>query len=116
VGFVLVNERTRSRLATHIEPAFEPARRRRGLLGRDGLAAGAALILAPCTAVHTCFMRFPIDILFVGRSGDVLGVRERVGPWRIAFAWRGFATIECAAGAIRRSGTVPGDRLQLQHS
>ena len=114
VRYVLVNERTRSILATDLEPAFDSSRRRRGLLGRHALASDAALILAPCPAVHTCFMRFPIDIVFVGRDGDVLKVYERVKPWRAVFAPGGFAAIELAAGALVDKSIRPGDRLRLQ--
>ena len=114
IRYALVNQRTASILATELEPAFRSAARRRGLLGRDALASGAALILAPCPAVHTCFMRFPIDIVFTGRAGDVLTVYESVRPWRAAWAWRGFAAIELAAGSVASSGTTAGDRLRLE--
>jgi uncharacterized membrane protein (UPF0127 family) len=112
----LVNERTGNVVAARVESAFLSRDRRQGLLGRDGLPAGSALILAPCTAIHTFFMRFPIDVLFVGRDGGVLKIREALGPWKIAIAWGAFATIECAAGEIRRSGTSAGDRLAVQLS
>lgn len=86
-------------LATHVASAFDSGTRNRGLLGRDSLAPGTALVLAPCTAVHTWFMRFPLDIIFCGRDGRVLKVVESVGPWRMTAVWRqGFAVIELAAG------------------
>ena len=54
-----------------LETAFDSGTRRRGLLGRDDLAAGTAMVLAPCNAVHTCRMRFPIDVVFAARDGRV---------------------------------------------
>jgi uncharacterized membrane protein (UPF0127 family) len=108
---MLWNERSGRPLATHLEGAFDSAARRRGLLGRDGLAAGAALIIAPCQAVHTFRMRFPIDIVFADRQGVVVAVRSDVGARRIAVALRAFATIELPAGAARLADTRVGDRL-----
>lgn len=100
-------------MATSVETAFSSADRRRGLLGRDGLSAGQALVIAPTNLVHTFAMRFPIDILFVARDGRVVKLREAVPPRRIAGAWEGFAVIEMAAGEARRSDTREGDVLEV---
>ena len=51
-------------LATRLEAAHTGPTRRKGLLGRDGLAAGEGLWIAPCESVHTFFMRFPIDLVY----------------------------------------------------
>ncbi len=80
---MLWNERSGRPLATHLEGAFDSQSRRRGLLGRDGLAEGAALIIAPCQAIHTFRMRFPIDVVFADRQGLVVGVRSNVGARRL---------------------------------
>jgi uncharacterized membrane protein (UPF0127 family) len=58
-------------------------------------------------------MRFAIDVLFVAKDGRVLKVRSNVRPGRIAAAWRAFAVVELQAGAIERSGTRSGDRLEI---
>ncbi|MFB3853618.1 MAG: DUF192 domain-containing protein [Vicinamibacterales bacterium] len=108
---VLRNETRGNVLARNIEAALDSRTRRRGLLGRDGLPAGTALIIAPCNAIHTFFMRFPIDVVFVARDGTVIGASENVRPWRMRAALRAFATIELASGAIRAAGVRPGDRL-----
>jgi uncharacterized protein len=63
--------------------------------------------------VHTFFMRFPIDILFVSRDGTVVKARPNVPAWRIAGALKGFAVIELRAGALSESQTHRGDRLAL---
>ena len=105
--------RTGRVLATTIEPAFDSSRRNRGLLGRERLPDGTALILAPCNAVHTIGMRFAIDVVFADRAGRVVKVSRSVGPWRVSAAWRGFATIELAAGAIDAAGLARGDLLTV---
>src|SRR3954451_21225410 len=96
-----------------LEPAFESSARNRGLLGRASLPPGHALILAPSNFVHTFFMQFPIDLLFVARDGRVLKLRRAVPARRIAGAFRAFAVIELAANALESSGTVEGDLLSL---
>jgi uncharacterized membrane protein (UPF0127 family) len=100
-------------VATVLETAFESAARNRGLLGRAGLPDGHALILAPSSVVHTFFMRFPIDVLFVARDGRVLAARRAVPARRIVGSLRAFAVIELAAGALARSETAAGDRLSI---
>jgi uncharacterized membrane protein (UPF0127 family) len=110
---VLWNARTGLPVATRVEGAFDSRQRRRGLLGRTGLDSDAALILAPCAGIHTLAMRFPIDVVFARRNGEVCRVRGNVRPWRIAIAPGAFAAIELAAGTAARAGLRPGDRLHL---
>jgi uncharacterized protein len=109
----LRNERTGLVVASTLEPAFDSATRNRGLLGRTGLPAGHALVIAPTSMVHTFFMRFPIDILIVSRDGVVLKAVARVPARRIVGAWRGFAVVEMAAGSLAGTGTAVGDALLL---
>jgi uncharacterized membrane protein (UPF0127 family) len=110
----LVNERTGALLASVIETAFDSATRRKGLLGRTELPAGQALVLAPCNAIHTFRMRFPIDVLFVTRDGVVTKIVERLGAWRMAASFSAFATIELRAGAVGDQDLTVGDRLALR--
>ena len=110
----LVEVRGGPALATHVEAAFDSNARRRGLLGRDSIPEGHALIIAPCGSVHTFFMRFPIDVVFASKDGTVVKTCRAVKPWRIAGALRAYATIEAAAGFIDRTGTVPGDIVAVR--
>ena len=109
----LMNARTREPVATSVEVAVTRRSRRRGLLGRDRLEASAALILEPCAAVHTAFMRFHIDVVFVNRGGYAVKIVEDVPPWRIAISTRAHAAIEMAAGSLRRLDLSLGDRLYV---
>ena len=103
-------------MASAVELADTSETRRRGLLGRDSLDPSAALIIAPCSAVHTFFMRFVIDVVFVDRNGSVLKGVADLKPWRIAARPGAFAVVELNAGAIRRSEVNVGDRLTLRES
>ena len=107
----LINERTNGTVASIVELAVTRADRKRGLLGRDGLDASAALMLAPCPAVHTAFMRFTIDVVFVDRDGRVRKIVRGLAPWRMSASLGAYAAIEFTAGGER--DLVPGDRLYL---
>lgn len=112
--FALVVPARDTVLATSLVGAFDSASRRRGLLGRDRLAPGEALAIAPSNAIHTFGMRFPIDLVFVRRDGRIVKVREAVAPNRLAAAWRGFAVIEMPAGTVARAGVRTGDRVEVR--
>ena len=101
-------------LASTIEGAFDSTSRTRGLLGRAALAPRTALILAPCQAIHTFKMQFPIDVIFAARDGRVLKIRHSLAPSRIAMAPRAFAVIEMAGGEARRWGVRVGDLLLVR--
>jgi uncharacterized membrane protein (UPF0127 family) len=112
-AWTVVNQRGET-LATTVECAFDSASRRTGLLGRDRLGDGHAVILAPCRAIHTCFMRFPIDVVHVDRGGRVLRVRAALRPWRADACLRGWAVIELPACGASRVATAPGDVLEVR--
>jgi uncharacterized protein len=116
VPFELVDRETGSLIATVVESALDSKSRRRGLLGRHALPDRHALVLAPCNAVHTIGMKFPIDVLFVTGDGRVVKIVERLGAWRIAGAIRASITVELAAGLIKRTRISVGDCLAIQRS
>ena len=111
--WLLADADTEAVLAHHVHAAFDSASRRNGLLGRTGLD-DEALILAPCSAIHTFFMRFPIDVIFADRDGRITRCVPHVRPWRITGALRAFAAIELAAGTIARTGTRRFSRVELR--
>ena len=91
--------------------ASRPLRRMRGLLGRRELAADAGVLLSPASSVHTFFMRFPIDVVFLDEELAVVGVAPWVSPWRLRGLRGTRHVLELAAGAAERSGLVAGARL-----
>jgi uncharacterized membrane protein (UPF0127 family) len=109
----LVNARTGVEIARSVAGAFDSATRRRGLLGRDGMPSGEALIIAPTNAIHTFAMRFDIDVAFVRRNGEIVKLRAAMPPSRISIAIRAFAVVEAPAGTFAAASTGAGDTLAL---
>ncbi len=83
----------------------------KGLLGRADLPPGEGILLRPASSIHTHFMRFAIDAVFVDDDLRVLKVVERLRPWRMAGRRGSRAVIELTAGECRRRGVRAGDRL-----
>jgi uncharacterized protein len=93
--------------------ADNPLTRLKGLLGRAGLEPAEGLLIRPTSAIHTCFMRFPIDAVFLDRDLNVVGIENDLRPWRFAGRRGAKAVVELAAGEGLRRGIQLGDRLEL---
>lgn len=98
----------------HIHIAERWWQRLRGLIGHSNLSPGKALLLRPCRSVHTAFMRFPIDLVFLDREQKICKLIRNLGTWKIAGCWQAQATLELATGEIERLGLQCGDQLQQQ--
>src|SRR5450432_3863744 len=83
--------------------------RRAGLLGRKRLEPGEGLWISPCESVHTFFMKFPIDLVYLDKSRKVRKVRHAVPPWRLSMCLSAHSILELPAGTAKQTGTVAGD-------
>jgi uncharacterized protein len=110
---VLIDARTKAAISEGCVLADRWYRRMKGLLGRSQLPRDEALLLSPAPAVHTWFMRFPIDAVFLDRDLQVLAVKPNVRPWRAVHQRGAKAVLELAAGESARRGLAVGDRLEL---
>jgi uncharacterized membrane protein (UPF0127 family) len=93
--------------------ADRPLTRLRGLLGRRELPAGEGLLLRPAPSIHTWFMRFAIDAVFLSAELEVLSVRPEMPAWRMAAGRGARAVLELSAGEAARRGLTVGSRLRL---
>jgi hypothetical protein len=101
---------TRRPLATNIVTADTFGRRLRGLLGRDRLEAGEAMLFERARQVHTFGMRFALDVVFCDDDWRVLYVVRELRPWRVTKIVRNARyVIELPAGAA--AGLAPGEIL-----
>ena len=95
----------------HTEIADRARRRMRGLLGRTSLADGDGMLLQPAPSIHTAFMKFPIDVVFLDGTLRVLKIVERMPAWRAASKRHAWAVLELAAGEVGRRTIEVGDQL-----
>lgn len=108
-------ERTNQPLARRAETARSLRERMVGLLGRSALPEGEGLILLACHSIHTVFMRFAIDAVFVDGRWKVLHICKALPPGRMSpIVWRAKAVVELPAGAAERAQLEAGDRLVLK--
>jgi uncharacterized protein len=95
-----------------IREARGPIGRLLGLMGRAQIPSGRGLLFTHCSSVHTCFMRFPIDVVYLDDAGRVQKV-SYVWPWRVSAARGAKAVIEFPLGDSARLGIVPGARVEV---
>ena len=88
--------------------------RRTGLLKHTGLAAGDGLWIVPCESVHSFFMKFTIDVLYLDRQHKVKKIRPEMVPWRASACLTAHSVLELPAGTIARTGTAAGDQLEIK--
>jgi uncharacterized membrane protein (UPF0127 family) len=102
-------------LCERCKVADNPISRLKGLLGKRELASGDGLMLRPANIVHTWFMRFAIDVVFVDADLQVVGITHDAGPWRLTGRRGARSVIELAAGECRRRGIQTGAKLRVEH-
>lgn len=106
-------------IARDVRKADSFATRALGLIGRSGLPDGETLLiqgtkLAACNSVHTCFMRFPIDVVFVDDTLTVRSIVRNLKPWRVTWpAFGATSAFEFSAGALAQAPIAVGDVLHV---
>ena len=111
----IVNLTKNTVLAENATVAKSLASRLKGLLGRTYLPKGEGLIILDCGSIHTFFMGFAIDVLFLNREHKVVKARKNIPPFRLLDCpFKGNITIELPAGTIDGSSTQIGHHIELQ--
>lgn len=103
-------------LATFVEIADTSRTRRKGLLGRMSLSPGEGLWITPCESVHTWFMQFPIDLIFLSRDRRIEKLKSDVVPWRLSACLSAGSVLEVSAGSILASRSEKGDLMEFSNA
>jgi uncharacterized membrane protein (UPF0127 family) len=112
---VLVRNQTRDTvLGRSVDIADSSEKRRVGLLKHERLSPGEGLWITPCESVHTFFMKFPIDLVYLDKKRKVRKVRHRVPPWRLSMCLTAHSILELPAGTAEQTGTLKGDILTIE--
>jgi uncharacterized protein len=116
VGEIRVTDLTRGQaLITKGRAAGSFIARLRGLIGSRPLATGEGLLIHPCSSIHTHFMGYAIDVLYLNKGHEVVGIDEALAPWRLGRFYRQVRyVLELPAGAARANGVQVGDRLRVE--
>ena len=115
-----INQTRGTLLCARLENAGGLAGQGRGLLGRDRLDPGTGMLFengrfTPFMWMHMFFMRFAIDIVFLGRGNTVIRINRRLTPWRVSSVVFGArSALELPAGASDESSTQVGDRIVFE--
>ena len=113
-GVLQLFNRTRNTvLASKVEVAGSGGTRTKGLLGRDGLPPGEALWIVPCEAIHTFWMRFAIDVVFIDKQKKVRKISRNIPPWRLSACLTAHSVVEFAAGSVTEDLARQGDQLEF---
>ncbi|NNJ10487.1 DUF192 domain-containing protein [Chloroflexales bacterium ZM16-3] len=114
INFRVTNTTRGTVIAEQCERASSFIARGRGLMGRPDLAPQAGMLIDPCSSIHTFFMKFPIDVIFINRGGRVVGLHAAMPPGRpYAGAWGARSVIELPVGVIAATSTQIGDLIEM---
>src|SRR5262245_24425494 len=90
------------------------AKRRTGLLKHERPNPGEGLCIVPFASVHTFFMKFPIDLVYLDKAKKVRKVRHAVPAWRLSACFSAHSVLELPAGTAEKTGTQAGDELVVE--
>jgi hypothetical protein len=101
-------------LGDAVDIADTAATRNRGLLKHTRLADGEGLWIVPCEAIHTFWMKFAIDAVFLDKNKKVTKIVANLKPSRLAMSWRARSVVELPAGRAAATRTEPGDQIEVR--
>ena len=113
-GIRLICEDNGETVAERLEVARGSLARMRGLIGRREFPPGSGLLIPDCRCIHTCFMAFPIDVLFITARNELVKKVDVLKPWRIAGAIRARHVVELPVGTLARFNCPIGARFKLE--
>lgn len=109
---MLVNLSNGNVVALELELAYTFFTRFKGLMGRSVLEPGHGLEIKPCNSVHTCFMRFDLDLIFLDKDRRIVYLERSMPPWRMSRIIKAAAmVVELPVGTIDTTGCKIGDLL-----
>ena len=110
----IVNAKNKKVLADKLTVADNFFSRSKGLLGKSALGKGEALHIIPCNSIHSCFMKFEFDAVFINKKNEVICMIENMPAWRFSeICFSANSVIELPAGTIKETETSVGDILEF---
>lgn len=101
-------------LGDSIAGARTSSERQTGLLKHHGLEQGQGLWIVPCEGIHTFFMKFAIDVVYIDRKKRIRKLVRQIGPWRLSFCLPAHSVLELPTGTIDQTKSEKGDQLEFE--
>ncbi len=112
---MLYNVKKNNLVLENLKLADSFMQRFKGLMGKKKLNKSEGLMLLSCNSIHTCFMRFPIDVVFLNMDYEVIALKKGVKPWRMVnFVKKAYITVEMSEGTIEYKNIEVGDLLIMK--
>lgn len=112
--YKIIKNQNAELIVNDLEQATSFLERGKGLLGRDGLNEGHGLWIKPCNNIHTFFMKFKIDCVFLDEHLVIQRIASNMKPFRVAGpVWKARSVIELKAGTIEKANLSVGDQLYV---
>lgn len=111
---MLYNETKKIMVVDDLKIARSFKERLMGLMFRKRICSSEGLLILGCNSIHTCFMRFAIDVVFMDMDHRVICIKEKIKPWRQSgFVRKAYMTLELPEGTVGRKNISLGDILIL---
>jgi hypothetical protein len=110
----IICEDTGAVLAEECGLALTTCQRFRGLMLRRELPEGQGMLFPHCSSIHMFFMRFPVDLVYLDREGEVVKIVEGLKPWRLSFCSGARSALELPAGTVQRTGLEVGQAVVVE--
>lgn len=109
------NVKNSRELSGNVEVADHFLKRMKGLLGKNELRVGESLWIIPCMSIHTFFMKFSIDVIFLNKKNQVIAAVENLQPNRLTRLYpTAVSVLELPAGTIEKTSTAVGDEIEIK--
>lgn len=111
----VVNLTNRTELADNVSKADTFYKRLKGLMFTKSLPAGHGLLIQPCQSIHTFFMNYSIDVLYLSKDFEIVGLDETLKPAKVGkYQKRAYSVLELPAGTILKTETKIGNYLTIK--
>ena len=116
ITMILINKKNGKVLANNLEIANNSFKRLTGLLGRNGLNKGEGLHIIPCSSIHSFFMKFRFDAVFINKKNEVVYLIKDMPAWRVSkICFSGYSVVELPSGIINETETNIGGVLEFKN-
>ena len=115
--YLVLNRSKDTIVGSKVKLAASAWTRAQGLLrlSRQNFGSGCGLWLTPAQMIHTFFMSFPIDAVYLDSKGKVIHACPRLNPFQIApLKWQAHSVLELPAGTLDETKTRLGDQLEIR--